>query len=99
MLSLSLNTTPQAQLEALLVLPDHRSGSSWLHASLALLTPSGQFVCPYGPSQLPCCRGVGASSAPQYSVSVLDNATVGCFLLLHAIATLLRENVKLDVDR
>ena len=35
MLSLSLNTPPQPQLEVLLVLPKHRSDSSWLHASLA----------------------------------------------------------------
>ena len=34
-----------------------------------------------------------------YLVSVLDRATVGCFLLLHATTTLLRENMNLDVDR
>ena len=46
-------------------------GSSWLHASFALLDlfdsarfdPFGRLVCSYGPSQLPCCRGIGASSA------------------------------------
>ena len=70
MLSLSLNTTPQPQLEALRDLPDYRSGSSWLHASLVLLDlfdsarfdPSGRLVCSHGPSQLPCCCGVDASS-------------------------------------
>ena len=57
MLSLSLNTPPQAQLEALRDLPDYRSGSSWLHASLALLElfdsvcfdPSGRLVRSHGP--------------------------------------------------
>ena len=71
MLSLSLNTPPQAQLEALRDLPAHGSGSSWLHASLALLDlfdsarfdPSGRLVCSHGLSQLSCCCGVGASSA------------------------------------
>ena len=69
MLSLSLNTPPEAQLEALRVLPDHRSGRFWLHASIALLDlfdsarfdHSGWLVCSHGPSQLPCCDGVGAS--------------------------------------
>ena len=53
MLSLSLNTPPQAQLEALRDLRADDSGSSWLHASLALLdlfdfarfNPSGRLVC------------------------------------------------------
>ena len=71
MLSLSINTPPQAQLEALRDLPDRRSGSSSLHASLELLNLfdsarldlSGRFDCSYDPSQLPCYRGVGASSA------------------------------------
>ena len=69
MLSLSLNTPPQAQLEALQSLRAHGSGSSCLHASLALLDlfdsarfdPSGRLVCSHGPCQLSCCRGVGAS--------------------------------------
>ena len=34
-----------------------------------------------------------ATTAPRYSASVLDSATIGCFLLLHAIAALPRENV------
>ena len=34
-----------------------------------------------------------ATAAPRYSASVLDSATVGCFLLLYAIAALPRENV------
>ena len=71
MLSLALNTPPQAQLEALPDLSDHHSSSYWLHASLSLLDmfnsvhfdPSGQLVCSHGPSQLPCCCGVGASLA------------------------------------
>ena len=88
MLSLSLNTPHQAQLEALRVLPDHHSGSSWLHASLALLDlfdserfdPSGRLVCSHGPSQLPCCRGVGTSSTAFFSAwpsvdSVYPNQT------------------------
>ena len=66
MLTLSLNTRPQAQLEALQDLPDHRSGSSWVQALLALLDlsdsvrfdPSGRLVCSLGPCQLSCCRGV-----------------------------------------
>ena len=69
MLSLSLNTPPQAQLEALRDL--HSTGSSWLLASLALLDlfdsacfdPSGRLVCSCGPYQLFCCCGVDASSA------------------------------------
>ena len=40
-----------------------------------------------------------ATAAPRYSASVLDRATVGCFLLLHAIAALPRENAYPDVDR
>jgi hypothetical protein len=40
-----------------------------------------------------------ATAAPRYSASVLDSATVGCFLLLHAIAALPMENAYLDVDR
>ena len=71
MLSLSLSTPPQAQLEALRGLRAHVSGSSWLHASLALqdlfdsalFDSSGRLVCSHGPCQLSCCRGVGASLA------------------------------------
>ena len=71
MLSLSPNTPPQAQLEALRDLPAHDSSSSWLHASLALLDlfdsarfdPSGRLVCSRGPCQLSGCCGVGASPA------------------------------------
>ena len=37
--------------------------------------------------------------ATMYSASMLDMAIVGCFLLLHAIDALPRENIKLDVDR
>jgi hypothetical protein len=40
-----------------------------------------------------------ATAAPRYSASVLDSATVGCFLLLHAIAALPRVNAYRDVDR
>ena len=39
-----------------------------------------------------------ATTAPQYSTSVLDNATVGSFLLLQAITTLPNENANPDVD-
>ena len=71
MLSLSLDTPPQDQLEALRVLPDYRSGTFCLHASIALLDlfdsarfkPSGRLVFSHGPSQLPCCCSVGASPA------------------------------------
>ena len=71
MLSLSLNTPPQSQLEALPDLPDHRSGSSWIDALLVLLDlfdsarfdPSGRLLCSHGPSHLPCYCGVGASPA------------------------------------
>ena len=37
-------------------------------------------------------------AAPLYSTSVLDNATVGCFLLLQLIAPLPKENMKPLVD-
>ena len=40
-----------------------------------------------------------AIAAPWLSALVLDSAIVGCFLLLHAIAALPRENAYLDVDR
>ena len=33
-----------------------------------------------------------ATATPRYSASMLDNATVGCFLLLHVIAALRREH-------
>ena len=36
---------------------------------------------------------------PLYLASVLDSATVGCFLLLQQIAPLPMENTNLDVDR
>ena len=57
MLSLTPNTPLEAQLEAL---RDHYSGSSWLHASLALLdlfdstgfNHSGHLVYSHGPFQL-----------------------------------------------
>ena len=39
-----------------------------------------------------------AMVAPLYSASVLDSATVGCFLLLHNTVPLPRENMNLDVD-
>ena len=60
MLSLSLNTPLQAQLEAPRDLRAHGSGSSSLHASLVLLDlfdsahldPSSRLVCSHGPSQL-----------------------------------------------
>ena len=71
MLSLYLNTPPQAQLEALRDPRALGSGSSWLHALLALLDlfdsarfdPFGRLVCSLGPCQLSCCCGVGASPA------------------------------------
>ena len=71
MLSLSLNTPPQAQLEALQDFLAYDPSSSWLHALLALLDlfdsarfdPSGRLVCSHGPFQLSCCRGVGVSPA------------------------------------
>ena len=52
---------PHAQLEALPDLPDHRSGSSWLLASLALLglfdsarfDPSGRLVYSHNPASSP----------------------------------------------
>ena len=79
MLSLSLNTPPQAQLEALRDLPAHGSGSSWVHASLVLLDlfnsarfdPSSRLVCSHGPYQVSCCRGVDASPAAFSSASAL----------------------------
>ena len=37
--------------------------------------------------------------APRYSTFVLDRATIGCFLLLHATTALPRENMYLEVDR
>jgi hypothetical protein len=40
-----------------------------------------------------------ATAAPRYSASVLGIATVGCFLLLHAIAALPRVNAYPDVDQ
>ena len=40
-----------------------------------------------------------ARAAPRYLASVLDSATVGFFLLLHAIAALPRENAYPNVDR
>ena len=40
-----------------------------------------------------------AAAAPQSSSTVLDNATVGCFLLLQAIATLPSDNANPDVDQ
>jgi hypothetical protein len=40
-----------------------------------------------------------ATAAPWFAASVLDSAIVGCFLLLHAIAALSRENAYPDVDR
>ena len=40
-----------------------------------------------------------ATAAPLYSASVLDSATVGCFLLLQEIAPLSTEKTKPDVDR
>ena len=69
MLSLTLNTPPQGQLEALRSLRAHGSSSSWLHASLALLDlfdsarfdPSDQLVCSHDPCWLSCCCGVGTS--------------------------------------
>ena len=39
-----------------------------------------------------------ATVAPWYLASVLDRATVGYFLLLHAIAAIPRKYVKPDVD-
>ena len=67
MLSLYLNTPPQAQLEALRDPLALGFGSSWLHASFALVglfdsarfDSSGRLVCSLGPCQLSCCRGVG----------------------------------------
>ena len=40
-----------------------------------------------------------ATAAPLYSASVLDKATVGCFLLLQVIAALPSENMKTLVER
>ena len=71
MLSLYLNTPPQAQLEvasAFLVL---HPGFSWYRTLLAILDPFdsvhldpfSRLVCSYDPSQLPCCHDVGASFA------------------------------------
>ena len=40
-----------------------------------------------------------ATAAPLYSASVLDNASVGCFVLLQEITPLLREKMNSDVDR
>ena len=37
-------------------------------------------------------------AAPLYSASVLDNANVGCFLLLQEIALLSSEKANLDVE-
>ena len=76
-LSLSLSPPPQAQLEALRDLrdlpdlPDYCFGAFWLYSSLALLDlfnsarfdPYDRLVCSQNPSQLPRCRGIGASSA------------------------------------
>ena len=39
------------------------------------------------------------TAVPLYSASVLDSATVGCFLLLQEIAPLPREKTNPDVDR
>ena len=69
-LSLYLNTPPRAQLEVPFSSSILRFGFSRLHASLVLLDPFdstrlgplGRLVCSYGPSQLPCCCGIGASS-------------------------------------
>ena len=36
---------------------------------------------------------------PLYSASVLDNATISCFLLLHEMPLLSSEKTKLDVER
>ena len=74
-LSLSLNTLPQAQLEVPRAPPNLCSSFSWLHASLTLLDPSdsarldpfGQLVCLCGPSQLSCCSSVGASFGALFS--------------------------------
>ena len=62
MLSLYLHIPPQAQLEVPFSSPVLRSGFSGLHALLTRLDLLGLLVCSYGPSQLPSCRGVGASS-------------------------------------
>ena len=70
MLSLDLNTPPQAQLEVPPAFLDLRSVFSWLHASLAFLDtfdsvrldPFSRLVCSCGLSQLPCCRGTDTSS-------------------------------------
>ena len=40
-----------------------------------------------------------AMVAPLYSAFVLDNANVGCFLLLHEVALLPREKKNPEVDR
>ena len=39
-----------------------------------------------------------AIATPQYLASLLDSATVGCFLLLEVIGALPSEKVKPDVD-
>ena len=40
-----------------------------------------------------------ATIVPMYSAFVLDNATIGCFLLLQDMGPLLREMTNPDVDR
>ena len=58
MLSLYLNTPPQAQLETLPILPDYPSGSSSFVLlemfNFARLDPFGRLVCSCGLPQLPC---------------------------------------------
>ena len=83
MLSLYLNTPPQAQLEALRDPRAHGSGSSWLHASLTLLDlfdsarldPFGQVVCSCDLFQIPFSCSVGASSTSFSSAWPLVDST------------------------